>query len=99
MALYIITYDLRMGHKDEYPSLRNKLEELGAVRILDSVWVLNQSHERLAQQIGKDLRDGKHLKVGDGLLVQEVDQDAFCENLDDPITNEVFYSWLVRARF
>jgi hypothetical protein len=97
MALYIVTYDLRIGHKDEYHSLHTRLEEFGGVRILESVWMLPQSHA--GAEIGKDLRDGNYLKVGDGLLVQEVGKDAFCEDLDDPITNPVFYSWLNRARF
>jgi len=67
MALCLIAYDLRKPEFD-YTGLYSKLEELGAKRVQESVWML-QSTET-AKDLRNQLKDYFHKK--DRLLVAVV---------------------------
>jgi CRISPR-associated endonuclease Cas2 len=67
MALYLIAYDLRKPDFD-YADLDSKLEQLGAKRVQESVWMLRSNESAKALQ--NQLKGSIHKK--DRLLVAEV---------------------------
>ena len=69
MALYLISYDIASYDKKEYPRLRAKLEELGAIKILFSEWVLI-GKSRKATYIYNEI--APCVRPDDPLLVQEL---------------------------
>jgi hypothetical protein len=76
MAVYLIAYDL-LAPEQPYPPLVDRLEGLGAVRVLESTWLLESTEE--AREIGRNLRS--ILDEDDGLLVVEVARHAFAREL------------------
>ncbi len=93
MALYIISYDVRSENHD-YSSLIDRLNELGAVKSLLSVWFFAGLAGQ-ARPLAKDL--SRHVINGDSLLVQEAGDDAGWTSLmiDDKTMNAL----RSRARF
>jgi len=93
MALYLISYDIKKYDADEYPNLYAKLEELGAVKILFSEWVVvadvgqaNSIYSSIAPTV----------VLSDRLLVQELTKDAQWDKL--LISNDAFQKLLAHAR-
>lgn len=93
MALYLISYDIKSYDKDEYPKLWQKLEELGAVKILFSEWVLTE-------EVGKATAIYSEIAPcviqSDRLLVQELTSDAQWDKL--LISDDDFRKLLSYAR-
>lgn len=61
---YLISYDIRDGN--DYAPIRDALEELGAVRILDSQWAVRDdksSANELCDRIAVTLNPGDKLLV------------------------------------
>jgi len=69
MALYLVTYDLRNPDFD-YSGLTAKLQELGAKRVQDSVWMLRNKGTTTAA-LRDELTPHVHSKK-DRLLVAKV---------------------------
>lgn len=88
MALYLISYDIAEKDAFEYKGLWACLEELGAVRILYSEWILgtNMAIEDIFNKIAQTIQQK------DRLLVQEVGGTAWWDKL--LITDERFGSIL-----
>jgi hypothetical protein len=93
MALYLISYDIKSYDKKEYPALYAKLEELGAVKILFSEWVLAADIGQ-ASEIYAEI--APCIKLPDRLLVQELTKDAQWDKL--LISDEAFRKLLTYAR-
>jgi len=93
MALYLISYDIKSYDKDEYPNLWAKLEEIGAVKILYSEWVVIDDVGR-ANPIYSAL--APCVVLSDRLLVQELTKDAQWDKL--LISDEAFRKLLTHAR-
>jgi len=93
MALYLISYDINEKDAFEYKPLWERLEQLGAVRILYSEWALEDEVGRagaIYQAVGP-LTQQK-----DRLLVQELTNDASWDKLI--IKDDVFQKLLSVAR-
>lgn len=78
MALYLVSYDIAEKDSFEYQGLWDKLEELGAVKILYSEWVIARdagSAEELYYEIAPCTQSK------DRLLVQEMTKDAKFDKL------------------
>lgn len=93
MALYLVSYDIAEKDAFEYGPLWEKLEEIGATKILYSEWVVtgdtgeaNKIYDKIAP-----LTQQK-----DRLLVQEITKDAFWDKL--LISNDDFRELLSSAR-
>jgi hypothetical protein len=93
VALYLISYDINEKDSFEYEGLWSKLEELGAVRILYSEWVMRSDVGR-AGQIYSAIAPLTQKK--DRLLVQEITNDAVWDKL--LITDGAFQSLITNAR-
>jgi hypothetical protein len=93
MALYLISYDIAIYDKDEYPELWAKLDELGATKILYSEWVITGDVGQ-ATNIYNGI--ASCLLQTDHLLVQELTQDAAWNGLR--ITDDAFVTFLESAR-
>ena len=93
MALYLISYDIADKDKDEYEALWNKLEELGAEKILYSEWVLVDSVGNATEIYNKI---APLTRQSDRLLVQEVTKDARWDKL--LISDEEYRKFLEHAR-
>ena len=93
MALYLISYDIAEKDAFEYQNLWDKLEQLGAVKILYSEWVITGDTGAAASIYGKiaPLTQKK-----DRLLVQEILKDARWDKL--LISDEKFNAFLAHAR-
>lgn len=78
MALYLISYDIKSYDKDEYPNLWAKLEEIGAVKILFSEWVVVGDGGQ-AQSIYSSI--APCTIASDRLLVLELTKDAYWDKL------------------
>ena len=78
MALYLISYDIKSYDKDEYKALWAKLDDLGAVKILFSEWVLV---DEVAQAIPIYNEIAPCTVASDRLLVQELTRDARWDKL------------------
>lgn len=93
MALYLISYDVKDKDKFEYPKLYKQLEEMSAVRILDSEWAI-------VRTIGqaKSIYDkvAQWMKADDRLLVQELTKDAQWDKL--LITDQEYEELCKKAR-
>jgi hypothetical protein len=93
MALYLISYDIASNDREEYPKLWETLEELGAVKILYSEWVL-------IEEVGKATAIYNEIapcvRPSDRLLVQELTKDAHWDKL--LISDESFQRLLSHAR-
>ena len=68
MPLYLISYDLKNSNTRIHKELRECLEEQGAVRLLNSQWVV-KSHESPERLIDYLLQNFEGLKDSDRLLV------------------------------
>lgn len=97
MPLYAVTYDIDVNHKDKYAPLLEKLRDIEAKEILDSVWIYAHPGSLMANPIAVDLKTHL-LRPGDRLLVIEVGQDAGCTDLLTMTANDLL-SWLRQARF
>lgn len=93
MALYLISYDISEKDAFEYQGLWDRLERLGAVRILYSEWALKGDVGR-ANAIYTELAPLTQQK--DRLLVQELTKDAQWDKL--LISDEDFRRLLTQAR-
>jgi hypothetical protein len=93
MALYLISYDIADKNEFEYQPLWDLLEKLGAVRILDSQWVLPGDASRAGCIYGAV---AVLMQKEDRLLVQEITKDVQCDKL--LISNEAFNELLAYAR-
>jgi hypothetical protein len=93
MPLYLISYDIASYDRKEYLKLWEKLEELGAIKILYSEWVL-------VEGIGKATHIYEEIApcvvLSDRLLVQELTKDASWDKL--LISDENFRKLLSHAR-
>lgn len=71
MAAFLISYDLDKPGQD-YPRLIERLEQLGAVRVLLSEWIVNGSHTSAS------LRDDlmRYVDANDKLLVVRLNGEA-----------------------
>lgn len=78
MALYLISYDIAEGHKMDYQPLWDKMDELGAVRVLYSEYMVTDAPGR-ASAIYNSIAPLTH--QDDRLLVQEVARDAHWDKL------------------
>ena len=93
MALYLISYDIKSYDKKEYPELYAKLDELDAVRILFSEWVVVADKGRASALYSAI---APCINLPDRLLVQELTKDAQWDKL--LITDSAFQSLLKDAR-
>lgn len=93
MALYLISYDIKSYDKDEYPELWARLDEIGAVKILYSEWIV-------VGEIGGATAIYDKIApctvASDRLLVQELTKDARWDKL--LISDEVFQKFIAHAR-
>ncbi len=64
MKRFVVSYDLRKPGRN-YEPLWARLKEWNAVRVLESVWIINWKSD--AVTIRDDLK--KHIDANDGLLV------------------------------
>jgi hypothetical protein len=78
MALYLVSYDIAKEDSDEYKPLWEKLEELGATKILFSEWLVKGKTGQ-ASDLYSEL--APLLMKKDRLLVQEVTKDAQFDRL------------------
>jgi hypothetical protein len=78
MALYLISYDINEKDEFEYQGLWDKLEKIGAVRILYSEWLMTEATGKAAS-IYSEVAPKTQKK--DRLLVQEVTDDAKWDKL------------------
>ena len=81
MALYLISYDIKTDHEEQYAELRRMLiETLNAQCILDSVWLVEDEETDLAQYLADELCGIIKPGDGEGLIVAEVTNDiGFCK--------------------
>jgi hypothetical protein len=93
MALYLISYDIADRDAFEYQNLWNRLEEMGATKILYSEWAIVRDTGQ-ASSIYSDIAP-LTLKA-DRLLVQELTKDAYWDKL--LIEDHVFNKLLTNAR-
>jgi hypothetical protein len=93
MALYLISYDIKSYDKDEYPNLWAKLEQIGAVKILFSEWVVIDDVGK-ANDIYSSI--APCVVASDRLLIQELTKDAQWDKL--LISDEAFRKLLAHAR-
>jgi len=77
MAKYEVSYDLRNPGRN-YESLWKRLGEWGAVRVLQSVWIIDR--QTTAQQIRDDLQH--HMDANDGILVTGLTGEAAWRHLE-----------------
>lgn len=78
MALFLISYDINEKDAFEYKGLWAKLEELGAIRILYSEWVLIEEENRAGAIYGEI---APAIQDKDRLLIQELTKDAAWDKL------------------
>ncbi len=90
MGVYLVSYDLRKPGKD-YQPLWNRLEDWKAVRLLESVWVINAAASVTAVQIRDDLLS--RIDQNDGLLVAKLAGEAAWNNLQGS-SGQTLKSWL-----
>ena len=93
MPLYLISYDINEKDAFEYDGLWDRLEELGAVRILYSEWVME---DEIGQAGAIYHEIAPKVQEKDRLLVQEVADDAAWDKLLIP--DHVFNKLLFAAR-
>ncbi len=93
MALYTISYDIAEGDEAEYAPLWECLQEIGAVRILYSQWIVKAG---VGQAVAIYNEVAPLTKKRDSLLVQEVTRDAQGDNL--LLTDAEFLEFLASAR-
>jgi hypothetical protein len=93
MALYLISYDIAEKDAFEYKPLWDQLEQLKAVKILYSEWIMIADAGQASTIYGKvaPLTQKK-----DRLLVQEVTKDAQWDQV--LISDDDFRKWLAYAR-
>lgn len=93
MALYLISYDINEKDAFEYQGLWDKLEELGATKVLYSEWIITAD-----AGMAHEIYDAVSVKTQDKdrLLVQEVTKDAAWDRLK--ITDASFNKFLAKAR-
>jgi hypothetical protein len=77
MALYLISYDLRKPGRD-YATLLERLRQLKAERVLESVWLL-PSGVRTTEQVRNEL--WQLMDNNDRILVTRIAFDAAWNNL------------------
>jgi len=90
MALYLVSYDIAEKDAHEYKPLYDLLNQLGAVRILYSEWVITGDiglSETLYNQFATIIQDK------DRLLVQEMTNDASWDKLR---ISDVAYKGILR---
>ena len=90
MALYLISYDIAAKDAFEYGPLWKRLEELGAIKILYSEWVLSGGVTQ-AQTIYNEI--APLTRLADRLLVQELTKDAAWDKL---LISDAAYTEIVR---
>jgi hypothetical protein len=78
MALYLISYDLMKPEKD-YPHLINRLNELGAERVLYSEWFFLST--ATPEAIRNDLQYYGGLDKNDRVMVVELARNAAWDRL------------------
>ena len=78
---YMVSYDIKKDHENEYAPLTSYLESINGERILWSQWLV--FHDGPAHDLAEILR-GK-IKTGDRLLVQLMTSDTAAVN---PIMNQ-----------
>lgn len=93
MALYLISYDILKKDAFEYGPLWEHLEEIGAVKILYSEWILVRD-EGEASAVYGDI--APLTSMDDRLIVQELTKDAVWDKL--LISDEEFQQLLKSAR-
>lgn len=93
MALYLISYDIASKDKFEYQPLWDKLEEMGAIKILYSEWLITAGLGK-ASEIYSQI--APLTMQTDRLLVQEVTKNALWDKL--LISDEQFGRLLYYAR-
>lgn len=71
MAAFIVSYDLRKEGRN-YQALYDRLEQWGAIRILESVWLIRWETE--SSGIRDDLK--KHIDSNDALFVAKLNGQA-----------------------
>lgn len=71
MALYIVSYDLRK--KRDYPAIWKALETAGAVKLLESLWLLDVPLSATA------VRDkfGAEMDADDGIAIVQIDSTGY----------------------
>jgi len=92
MALYLISYDIAEKDAFEYQGLWDKLEEIGATKILYSEWVVAGNTGQASAIYNKV---APLTKQSDRLLVQEVTKDAQWDKLlisDDDLRRLLTYA-------
>lgn len=93
MALYLVSYDIAEKDAFEYQKLWDRLEEMGAVKILYSEWLVTGSVGTASTIYGQIAPCTQNK---DRLLVQEVTSDATWDKL--LISDEAFKKLLKSAR-
>jgi hypothetical protein len=93
MALYLISYDIKQGHESEYEDLWATLRKMRATKILLSQWLLVDEPHKASDIY--DIINPLTLQ-GDGVLVQEVTNDAAWDALK--IGDDAFRKFLAHAR-
>jgi hypothetical protein len=91
MALYLISYDIAEKDKAEYGPLWAHLEEIGAVKILFSEWVVvaDVGH---AHSLYADI--APLVRIPDRLLIQEILKDAAWDKL---LISDADFNTLLRS--
>lgn len=80
MKIFVVSYDLR--YKRDYDSICNRLNDLGAIRVLESLWTLKLDDEYTCEDIRDDLR--RYMDNDDGIYVAHISSSAWYKPDNQP---------------
>lgn len=73
MKIFVVSYDLR--NERDYESICNRLTDLGAIRVLESLWTLKLDDKYTCEDIRDNLR--RYMDSDDGIYVAHINSAAW----------------------
>lgn len=80
MKVFVLSYDLR--NERDYDSICNRLNDLGAKRVLESLWTLKLDGKYTCVDVRDDLR--RYMDSDDGIFVADMKSYAWAHVDNEP---------------